>query len=222
MDGKHFKRSAPAGTVATVPVGALGTNCYLVDDGAGGVVVVDPGDDAAAIVRSLVGRPVSLVLVTHNHFDHVGAVDELVAQSRSGWTLGAVDAAGLQASLDASARDFGRRVRVGSEPALGLHDGDTVEVGKLRFKVVATPGHTPGGVTYFDAEHGLAFTGDTLFAGSAGRTDLLGGDQGALFASLARLGTLPPETRVYPGHGPASTIGEELRENPFLRHAMRG
>ena len=103
-----------------------------------------------------------------------------------------------------------------------LKNGDVLSYGGHELRCILTPGHTPGGVTYFDAEHGLAFTGDTLFAGSAGRTDLLGGDQGALFASLARLGTLPPETRVYPGHGPASTIGEELRENPFLRHAMRG
>ena len=233
MDGKHFKANPgerpaepgavePAGKVTTVPVGALGTNCYLVDDGRGAVVVIDPGDDPAGISWALTGRPVSLVLATHNHFDHVGAVDELAARSRSGWALGAVDAAGLDASLAASARDFGLRVQVKTEPALGLHDGDSVEVGDLRFKVIATPGHTPGGVTYYDAERGLAFTGDTLFAGSAGRTDLLGGDQQALFGSLAKLGALPPETKVYPGHGPATTLGEELATNPFLRHALRG
>lgn len=211
----------PAGTVTIVPVGALGTNCYLVDDGKGGVAVIDPGDEFVAIEEALGDRPVSLVLATHNHFDHVGALDALAARSNGGWAMGERDIAGLGASLASSARQFGCLVHVESSPAAVLHDGDVLEVGALRFSVLATPGHTPGGVSYYDAVHGLLFTGDTLFAGSAGRTDLHGGDQRALYASLARLGTLPPQTAVYPGHGHASSMGEELACNPFLRWAMR-
>ncbi len=215
--GSHF---ASAGTLRVLPVGALGTNCYLLYDGRGGVVVVDPGDDAQAIEAALDGRPVSLVLVTHGHFDHVGALDEVAALSVGGWVIGAPDGEGLDASLDASAVDFGRRVRVSSKPSRLLRDGDEVSVGDLKFKVLACPGHTPGGVSYYDPEHDLVFTGDTLFAGSAGRTDLLGGDERALFGSLARLAQLPPETKVLPGHGPGSTVAREVRMNPYVRHAL--
>ncbi len=217
--GEDVAGARRAGSVTVVPVGPLGTNCYLVDDGEGGVVVVDPGADAAEIRRAADGRLVSLVLVTHGHFDHVGALDELNTCSKGGWAMGALDAEGLDSSLAASARDFGLRVEVLSKPARVLHDGDELTVGALRFEVVACPGHTPGGVTYYDRAHGLAFTGDTLFSGSAGRTDLLGGDQRALFASLACLAELPPQTAVLPGHGPVSTIGRELRSNPYMRHA---
>ena len=209
----------PAGHVAVVPVGELATNCYLLDDGQGSVVVVDPGADAAAIEDALDGRPVSLVLVTHGHFDHVGALDAIGALSAAGWIIGEEDAHDLAAGLAQAARDFGRRIQVASSPARTVADGDVVAVGDLRLRVIAAPGHTPGGVTYVDDEHGLAFTGDTLFAGSAGRTDLRGGDYAALLGSLATLAQLPPQTAVLPGHGPASTIGDELRTNPFVRRA---
>ena len=112
------KRSAPPVRSRRCPWGPWGPTATWWTT-AGGVVVVDPGDDAAAIVRSLAGRPVSLVLVTHNHFDHVGHIDAFVAQSRSGWTLGAVDTAAPAATLDASARDFGHRVRVASSRPSG-------------------------------------------------------------------------------------------------------
>lgn len=205
-----------------VPVGDLATNCYLLDDGQGSVVVVDPGADAAAIERALDGRPVSLVLVTHGHFDHVGALDALAARSAQGWVMSERDYEGLADGLAHGARDFGRDVRVGSRPSRTVADGDVIEVGDLRLRVIATPGHTPGGVVYVDDAHGLAFTGDTLFAGSAGRTDFAGGDARALLVSLAALAQLPPQTAVLPGHGPASTIADELRSNPFMRRAVRG
>lgn len=210
-----------AGAVRRLAVGPLQTNCYLVDDGLGGAVVVDPGFDAPAVRASLAGRPVSLVLVTHAHFDHVGALDEVASLSAGGWVAGAPDVRALEAPRAPGARDFGFDVRVASRPARALSDGDLVEAGELCFRVVACPGHTPGGVSYVEEACGLAFTGDTLFAGSAGRTDMAGGDVGALLRSLARLAALPPATRVLPGHGPESTIGDELRGNPFVRRAMR-
>lgn len=211
----------PAGGVERRAVGPLQTNCYLVDDGRGGAVVVDPGFDAPAVLKALAGRPVSLVLVTHAHFDHVGALDAVAALSAGGWVAGAADARALAGGPAPGAREFGFDARVASAPARLLADGDAVEAGELRFRVVACPGHTPGGVSYVEEAHGLAFTGDTLFAGSAGRTDMAGGDARALMGSLARLAALPPRTRVLPGHGPESTVAAELRCNPYVAQALR-
>jgi len=210
-----------AGTLRHVEVGRLQTNCYLVDDGRGGVVVVDPGDDAPAILAAIGEAPVSLVLVTHAHFDHVGALDEIAARSAGGWVLGAPDGRNLADSLAVGAAAFGHRVSVATPPARLLEDGDVVEAGELCLRVVACPGHTPGGVTYHDEAHALAFTGDTLFAGSAGRTDFPGGSPRDLFASLARLARLSPDTAVLPGHGPASTVGREVAGNAYVRRALR-
>lgn len=210
----------PAGHVAVVPVGELGTNCYLLDDGQGGVVVIDPGADSQAILGATGERPIRLVLATHGHFDHVGAVDAVASQAEQGWIVGSLDHSNLSV-LTQSARNFGLEVHVDSSPSRTVDQGDSIEVGDLRLRVLAMPGHTPGGVAYIDDAHGLAFTGDTLFAGAAGRTDLPGGDTRALLASLAVLAQLPPQTAVLPGHGPTSTIGAELRSNPYMQHALR-
>lgn len=211
----------PAGHLTVVPVGELGTNCYLLDDGQGGVVVIDPGADPKAILNTAGERPIRLVLATHGHFDHVGAVDAVASLAEQGWALGTLDHKNL-AMLTQSARNFGlEAVTVDLIPARTVDQGDSIEVGNLHLHVLAMPGHTPGGVAYIDDAHGLAFTGDTLFAGGAGRTDLPGGDTRALLSSLAVLAKLPPETAVLPGHGPASTIEAELRSNPYLQHALR-
>jgi glyoxylase-like metal-dependent hydrolase (beta-lactamase superfamily II) len=202
--------------VRAVKVGRLQTNCYLVDDGAGGVLVVDPGAEPARILAAVGERPVSLVLTTHAHFDHVGALDELVARSAGGWLCMADEWAAFEQTCFEGARMFGVPVEVAARPARLLADGDEVAAGELRLRVLACPGHSVGGATFVDDAHGLAFTGDTLFAGSAGRTDLLGGDECALAASLARLAQLPPATRVLPGHGATSTIALELKTNPYL------
>lgn len=206
-----------AGHVARVAVGQLATNCYLVDDGRGGVAVVDPGADAARVLAAVGERPVSAVLVTHAHFDHVGAVDALAERCPSGWAVGAADWPLAGAYLAAGVSMFGVEARLETPPARLLSDGDVVEAGELRLRVVGCPGHSPGGVAYVEDAFGLAFTGDTLFAGSAGRVDLPGGDPDALRASLARLSALPPAVRVFPGHGPATTVGRELASNPYMR-----
>ena len=208
------------GHVERVEVGPLPTNCYLVDDGTGSCVVVDPGADAAAIERALGGRGVSAVLVTHAHFDHVGALDAVSASARLGWVVGKGDAPRVDDPVALGARAFGVSVRVGGTPARTVAQGDVVEVGELRFRVISCPGHTPGGVCYVEDTLGAAFTGDTLFAGAAGRVDLPGGDEGELLRSLRRLAELPPAYCVLPGHGPASTIGSELAGNPFVRYAF--
>lgn len=210
----------PAGTVDVVVVGPLQENCYLVHDGRGGVAVVDPGDDWPRIEAALAGRPVGVVLVTHFHADHVGALNELVAAIGAGWVIGASDAKMLAPGRSRSAHPHYAAVEAATPPARTLVGGDVVEAGDLRFEVIDCPGHSKGGVTYYERACGLAFTGDTLFAGSCGRTDLEGGNGRAILGSLARLAKLPAEVRVLPGHGPASTMGAERAANPYMRRAM--
>lgn len=201
-------------------VGRLQTNCYIVDGGAGSVVVVDPGADAARIAGSLRGRRIELVLVTHCHFDHVGALAQIASLSERGWVAGAEDAVAVGDAAATGARDFGVEVSPAPPPSRLLRDGDTVCAAGLTFSAMACPGHTPGGMTYVERGLGWAFTGDTLFAGSAGRCDLPGGDMRALAESLSSLACLPPLTAVYPGHGPSSTIGAERVGNPYLAHVL--
>lgn len=213
--GAVFHRLLADG-VEVLGVGRLQTNCYILDDGAGGCAVVDPGDDAESIIEAVGGRPISLVLVTHAHFDHVGALDEVAFLSRGGWVASVLDADSLDAPCAPGARDFGFSVHVASKPSRTLSDGDVVEAGALRFRVLSCPGHTPGGVAYVEESRRLVLTGDTLFAGSAGRTDLKGGDAHLLARSLSRLARLPRDMVVLPGHGPSSSIARELACNPYL------
>lgn len=218
-DPGSLDAATQAGHVEVVRVGSLQENCYLVDDGQGGVVVVDPGDEWRAIERALAGRPVTAALVTHFHADHVGALGELIEATGASWVIGEADAAMLAPGRASSAHHAFPAVEVATPPARLLHGGDVVEAGCLRFAVIDCPGHSKGGVTYHERACGLAFTGDTLFAGSCGRTDLAGGNGRAMLDSLARLAKLPDETRVLPGHGPASTIGEERATNPYIQQA---
>ncbi len=219
MPGEAVPAPRPAGGLSCVRVGPLPTNCYLLDDGEGGCVVVDPGAEAPAILAALDGRAVSCILVTHAHFDHLGALAELAARSRAGWCVGAPDAAAAAAGDPVGARMFG--MPAADRPAAAPHileDGDELRVGALCLRALACPGHSPGGVTYLEEGHGLAFTGDTLFAGAVGRCDLAGGDERALRATLARLArALPGAMRVLPGHGRPSTMAAELASNPYLR-----
>lgn len=213
------RTTSRVGRVEVVRVGGLQENCYLVDDGQGGVVVVDPGDEWDAIRRALAGRPVDVVLVTHFHADHVGALNELVAATGAGWVIGEADAAMLAPGRASTAHRAFPATEIATSPARLLKGGEVVEAGELRFSVIGCPGHSKGGVSYHERACGLVFTGDTLFAGSCGRTDLAGGNGRAIMDSLARLSKLPDHTRVLPGHGPASTIGDECEANPYVLQA---
>ncbi|MBM3128095.1 MAG: MBL fold metallo-hydrolase [Chloroflexi bacterium] len=207
----------------TLVVGPLGVNCYLVgDEKTREAIVIDPGGDARAILDTLRhGRLTPIAIVaTHAHFDHLLALEEVRQQTRAPFFLHA-DEAPVLANASIGARLFGF---VFGQPAPAdrlLRAGDEVRAGSLAFKVLHTPGHSPGGMCLWRDNH--VFVGDTLFQGGIGRTDLPGGDYATLMRSIRdKLLTLPDDTRVYPGHGDATTIGEERHRNPFLRPLETG
>lgn len=204
-------------------VGRLQTNCYAyVSEGE--CLVVDPGASGAAIAQHLEDVRVTLVVATHRHHDHVGGVKALVEATGAPWAIGAVDAPRCVEALELSSHAFGPSPELSDPPAPDrlLSDGDVLSVGTATFTVIDTPGHTEGGITLLGGgtASGVCFVGDTLFAGSCGRTDLLGGDHETLMRSLTRLTeVVPPETTIFTGHGNATTMGVELATNPWL---MRG
>ncbi|MGE5508972.1 MAG: MBL fold metallo-hydrolase [Chitinophagales bacterium] len=191
----------PALAVQAVSVGPLGTNCYLVTDRAAGeTLVVDPGDEGAALlerIRALNSRVVAIVN-THGHWDHTGANAALRQATGAPLLIHEADASWLD-----------------SPPDRFLREGEELAVGSFRLKVIHTPGHTRGGLCLYT--EGALFSGDTLFAESVGRTDLPGGSFVELVASIReKLFALPDETVVYPGHGPATSIGDEKSLNPYV------
>jgi len=200
------------------PVGAIGANCYIFgDEAAGEVFVIDAGDEADRILealRRLNVRPVALVN-THGHFDHIQAIDAVRRATGAPFWIHRGEAEVLAQGPARAKSLFGLDLPPAPVPDRWLTEGDRLQVGGLTLAVRHTPGHSPGGVCLLG--DGLAFVGDTLFAGSIGRADLPGADMQTLLASIAQvLLPLPDETACYPGHGPPTTIGEEKRTNPFV------
>jgi hydroxyacylglutathione hydrolase len=202
-------------TVDRYELGPAGTNCYLVrrDDKATEAVVVDPGADAAGLLRELEGRGAgcAAILITHTHWDHLGAVADLAEATGAQVYLPAVEAVVL-----ARPQDFypGIEIRPYEAEHL-LEGGEHLELAGIPFETVRVPGHSPGHLAF--ATDGALFSGDVLFAGSVGRTDLPFTDWNTLVASIRSLmERFPPETVVYSGHGPETTLGAELARNPFL------
>ncbi|MBO7721455.1 MAG: MBL fold metallo-hydrolase [Kiritimatiellae bacterium] len=207
--------------IKTIPVGSFGVNCSVIDND-GAAWIVDPGRDADRIIAAVSGwglRPGG-ILLTHAHFDHIGAVPEL--QRRYAGLpvyLHPADARVLTHPMNQFPPEYPPIER----PANLTDAGEAALPG---LHVIETPGHTPGGVCYhlpgfnhpdFPGTAGLLLSGDTLFAGSAGRTDLPGGDMATLLRSLRALAGLPGDTLVIPGHGGFTTIADEVRDNVFLR-----
>ncbi len=204
--------------VETLPVGPLQTNCYLVgcEETLFGAVI-DPGGDAADILSAVERHELALkyILLTHAHFDHIGAVAELVQATHALAALHPRDLPLLHARGGAAL--FGIFMRPCPDPDIELADGQVIEVGALRFEVLHTPGHTPGHVTFYEAHARAAFDGDVLFMQGIGRTDFPGSSFQQLMNSIrSKLFTLPDDTTIYPGHGPATTVGDEKWNNPFL------
>lgn len=208
--------------VRRVVVGPLQVNCWIVGEEDGPVVVIDPGDDAAAIREAVGERPVAGLVLTHAHFDHVGAVVELKAETGAPVYVHVADAGRLTspAAHGTGGALFGFDAHVPQGADRLVEDGDNIAVGGLTLEVLHTPGHTEGGMSLLVDDPGTGerhlFSGDTLFSGSVGRTDFPGGDGRVLSRSIAsRLAGLDAETVVHPGHGPDTTIGREARINPF-------
>ncbi len=198
-------------------VGPLQVNCFiLADEKTLEAVVIDPGDDAEDILKIIKDKAlkVKYIVDTHAHFDHVGANKAIKDATGAELLLHEADAAVL-ATVSQQSSAFGMDT-VSSPPAdRYVKHGDVITAGEVALKVLHTPGHTPGGISLL--EQGMVFTGDALFAGSIGRTDFPGGDLTTLLRSInTNLMTLPDDTKVFSGHGPASTIGDERRDNPFL------
>lgn len=205
--------------IAALPVGLIETNCYVVGceetkDG----VIIDPGGHPQRILAEVErqGLTIRYVLNTHAHFDHTEANGAILRATGAPLALHPMDRPLLQAS--GGAAFFGLQADPSPPPDLLLEDGDELEVGKLRFQVLHTPGHTPGHVCFYEPAKGVLFDGDVLFYRGIGRTDLPGGSWQQLMDSIQRvLFALPDDTAVYSGHGPATTIGAEKRLNPWLR-----
>lgn len=201
----------------TMVVGDLGTNCYVVGcDKTKEALIIDPGGEPDRIMRAAekLGVKVTGILNTHGHADHIGAVETLRRRLNAPLMIHRDDAPLLESPGKNLSLWGGLNLRISPADRL-LKEGDEVKVGELTFKVLHTPGHTPGGICLVG--HGKAFCGDTLFAGSVGRTDVPGGSWSQLIASIReKVMSLPDETEVFPGHGPSTTVGEERSSNPFL------
>lgn len=204
--------------IKTLEVGPLSVNCYIVwDEETKDGLVIDPGGHAEEILAAIAaeGVKVHYIVNTHGHGDHIGANQQLRAATGAPLVIHPADREMLESGYKNLSIYFGTPVI--SPPAdRHVQDGDTLPVGKLTCKILHTPGHTQGSICLACGD--ALFSGDTLFAESIGRTDLPGGDFQTLLRSIKeKLFTLPADTKVYPGHGPFTTIGEEAKNNPYVR-----
>lgn len=206
-----------------VIVGPLETNCWIVSNDAGDVIVIDPGDDTEDVCAAVENLPaenttVHAVILTHGHFDHVGSADEVADDLGSFTYISSIEADFIAGEEGTGGREFGMEAAV---PIINfkVNDGDTIVAGAIKVEVILTPGHSPGSISLLihdeEAKADYVFSGDTIFAGSIGRTDFPGGDEEAMNASIEIFAAMPSETKIFPGHGPATSVAAEEGQNPF-------
>ena len=209
--------------IKMLQVGMLGTDCYIVmDEDTKEGYVIDPGGDARKVLDAAqsAGLQCRGILCTHGHVDHVGAVGKVaeatgatvyISKQDSGALSGAVHGLGARLGSLVTSKPGGFEV---------IEEGDTLDFGEHTLRVLSTPGHTPGSLSFLCEDN--LFCGDLVFQGSVGRTDLRGGSFSQLIEAVERhVFTLPDDARVFPGHGPATTVGAERASNPFLRDLQR-
>jgi hydroxyacylglutathione hydrolase len=200
-------------------VGPLSANCFILGcEESGEGVVVDPGGEPERVIAAIerLGLRIIYIINTHGHFDHIGGNAGLLEHTGARLLLHERDVHLLSRAVTVAAR-YGVEGENSPEPHSFLEDEMLLAFGKHRIRVIHTPGHTPGGCCLYIAEEGMLISGDTLFADGVGRTDLPGGSHEQLIDSIrTRLLTLPEETKVFPGHGPSTTIGREKRSNPYI------
>ncbi|MFA4830004.1 MAG: MBL fold metallo-hydrolase [Thermodesulfovibrionales bacterium] len=197
-------------------VGPLQVNCFIIaDEKTKKSMVIDPGDEPDRIIDVIKGNglKVKYIICTHAHFDHVGGITELKDETDAKIVIHQEERELYNSAMDQAAF-WGYELAPLPEPDMFVKEGDKIEIGHLSFEVFHSPGHSPGGISLYG--EGVVFTGDTLFAGSVGRTDFYGGDINKLKKSFLRLMSLPPDTKVFCGHGPSSIISKEKASNFFM------
>lgn len=210
--------------IESLTIGPFAMNCYILgDQESGKAVVIDPGGEIPRILSLLQTHQLTLtkIINTHGHIDHVVGVEELKEKTGVAFFMHQADEFLLE-DVEKKALLYGFGVI--KRPVINhyLQDGEIITIGNLHARVIHTPGHSPGGVCFYLAEQHTLFAGDTLFAGSVGRVDLEGASAQDLLDSIhQKLAKLDPSTKVYPGHGPSTTIGHELQSNPFLQPGAR-
>lgn len=203
--------------IENIVVGPLQVNCYLVyDEDSRDALLIDAGSDAPRIMKTIktLGLRITHIICTHGHFDHVGAVASIKEKTGAPVLIDREDLE-IYAQAPAQAAFWEYEVDPQPQPDGFVGEGDELKAGDISLRVMHTPGHSPGGICLFGG--GVVFTGDTVFAGSVGRTDFPGGSLDELRESFKRVMALPPETVILPGHGPASSVEEEIASNFFMQ-----
>ena len=201
--------------IKSLVVGPLEVNCFiLADDNTTEAMIIDPGDEPDRVMEIIKENnlKVKYIVCTHAHFDHVGAIADIKGETGAKVVIHKDELEIYEGAKDQAAF-WGYELEPLPEPDMFVREGDKLEVGSLKFEILHTQGHSPGGICLYGAD--VIFTGDTLFAGSVGRTDFYGGDMNELKKSFLRLMSLPQDTRVFAGHGPTSSIRQEKASNFF-------